>query len=653
MASATIETERAGDVGGGGVGGVGGVRGPRPAPMVRSLKAYAPAGGDRPRVIDLKLDANEGPAPSSVLMDWLKPKSSELLRRYPSAAGLEAQIARTLGLGAARVVVTAGGDDALERIARAVLAPGREAILTTPTFEMIGRYATLAGADVVEVPWLEGSLDVDAIEGKIGPRTAAIFVVTPNNPTGQTVSAETIRRLSAAIPAGLLVVDLAYTEYADEDLSEVVALLPNAVGVRTFSKAWGLAGLRVGYAFGSEEVIGWLRAVGHPYAVSGPSLAIASAWFEAGRSRVEASIRRVKIERRELIAHLRDLGAEPLESEANFVLVRIPERAGTGDATRSGSAAHGVADVLAGLGIAVRRFGGGSALASYLRITLPGEAGAFSRVCKGLTAALRPSAVLFDMDGVIADVSRSYRRAIVETAAAFGVTLSAAEITEAKSAGNANNDWVLTQRLLKARGVEVGIDDVTLTFERFYQGDEGAGLPGLWREETLLVDRAWLEGLAGRYTLGIVTGRPRRDAERLLAHFGLADLFAVMVTMEDAPAKPDPRPVTLALERLAATGCDTGGRGGAGGAGGAGNGAPVGVLDPFAVGGVWMIGDTPDDLVAARRAGVVPIGVVAPSDRGSGGEGDGEGERSAMRVLYGAGAALVLSATSELAEVMP
>lgn len=642
MASAMVETERAGDASG---ERAGLVRGPRPAPMVRSLRAYAPAvgaGGDRPRVVDLKLDANEGPAPSSVLMDWLKPKSSELLRRYPSAAGFEAQIAGVLGLDAARVVVTAGGDDALERIARAVLAPGREAILTTPTFEMIGRYAMLAGADVVEVPWLEGPLDVEAIEGKIGPRTAAIFVVTPNNPTGQTVSAETIRRLAAAIPAGLLVVDLAYTEYADEDLSEVVASLPNAVGVRTFSKAWGLAGLRVGYAFGSEEVIGWLRAVGHPYAVSGPSLAIASAWFEAGRSRVEGAIRRVRIERRELAAHLRDLGAEPLESEANFVLVRVPERAGANaDGMARTPAAHGVADALLGLGIGVRRFGVASTLASYLRITLPGEAGAFNRLCKGLTAALRPSAVLFDMDGVIADVSRSYRRAIVETAAAFGVTLSAAEITEAKSAGNANNDWVLTQRLLKARGVEVGIDDVTRTFERFYQGDEGAGVPGLWREETLLVDRAWLQGLAERCTLGIVTGRPRRDAERFLAHFGLADLFGVMVTMEDGPAKPDPRPVLLALERLA----EIAGERVVGGDG------SVGVLDPVFVGGVWMIGDTPDDVVAARRAGVVPIGVVAPSDRGSG--GDGEGERSAARVLYGAGAALVLGETSELSEVMP
>lgn len=583
-------------------------RGPRPSPLLRALKPYSSP--SQPRPIDLKLDANEGPAPSSVLLEWLQPRGSELLRRYPSASALESQIAARNGVDPSRVIVTAGADDALERIARAVLAPGREAILTTPTFEMLGRYVKLAGGEAVESPWLDEPFDVDAIESKIGPRTAAIFVVTPNNPTGQVISSEAIRRLSASIPAGLLVVDLAYTEYAEEDLTEVVLSLPNAVAVRTFSKAWGLAGLRVGYAIGPVEVIGWLRAAGHPYAVSGPSLAIASSWYEAGRSRVDASVRRVRLERRELVAHLRDLGLTSIESQANFVLARFDDPRLT---------AHLVADLLASQGIAVRRFPSGSVLESYLRITLPGDATSFNRLCAALAAAVRPRAILFDMDGVLADVSGSYRQAIVRTGASFGVNLSGSEIARAKDAGNANNDWVLTQRLLKGRGVDVPLEDVIRAFESFYQGDpdDPAAAPGLWCTETLLISRPELESLAKRYALAVVTGRPRRDAERFLTHFGIADLFEVVVTMEDAPPKPDPRPVSIALDRLGER-------------------------------AAWMIGDTPDDLVAARRAGVAAIGVLAPGDRST-----EDRAFEAGRTLVNAGAARVLTSVTELAEVLP
>ncbi len=591
-----------------GLGSTDVARGPRPSPLLRALKPYSSP--SQPRPIDLKLDANEGPAPSSVLLEWLQTRGSELLRRYPSASALESQIAARNGVDPSRVIVTAGADDALERIARAVLAPGREAILTTPTFEMLARYAKLAGGEVVESPWLDEPFDVDAIESKIGPRTAAIFLVTPNNPTGQVISAEAIRRLSASIPAGLLVVDLAYTEYADEDLTEVVLSLPNAVAVRTFSKAWGLAGLRVGYAIGPVEVIGWLRAAGHPYAVSGPSLAIASSWYDAGRTRVDASVRRVRLERRELVAHLQDLGFSSIESQANFVLARFDDPR---------LSAHLVADLFASQGIAVRRFPAGGVLESYLRITLPGDATSFNRLCKALTTALRPRAILFDMDGVLADVSGSYRQAIVRTAASFGVNLSGAEITRAKDAGNANNDWVLTQRLLKARGVDVPLEDVIRAFESFYHGDpdDPAAAPGLWRTETLLIDRSELESLAKRYTLAVVTGRPRRDAERFLAHFGIADIFEVVVTMEDAPPKPDPRPVSIALERLGLR-------------------------------AAWMIGDTPDDLVAARRAGVAGLGVLAPGDRST-----EDRAFEAGRTLVNAGAARVLTSVTELAEVLP
>lgn len=232
-----------------------------------------------------------------------------------------------------------------------------------------------------------------------------------------------------------------------------------------------------------------------------------------------------------------------------------------------------------------------------------------SRPASPLPVLPRPEVLLFDLDGVLADVSRSYRQAILETAAALGVRVEAEAVRAAKAAGNANNDWELTWRLLTAAGVRISLAEVTARFEALYQGSAEA--PGLRQTETLLVAPAWLEQLAARLPLGVVTGRPRRDAERFLAQHGVDGAFHALVCMEDAPAKPDPAPVRLALRALGAT-------------------------------RAWLIGDTPDDVRAALAAGVTPLGIAAPGD---------DAERAAQ-TLRDAGAACVLGRLDELSELL-
>jgi HAD superfamily hydrolase (TIGR01548 family) len=265
---------------------------------------------------------------------------------------------------------------------------------------------------------------------------------------------------------------------------------------------------------------------------------------------------------------------------------------------------------LGALGISVRRFPGRTDLDGWLRITLPGDEANFNRLKHGLQTVLDPGAVLFDMDGVLADVSESYRRAIIETAAAWGVELTPEDVAHAKSRGNANNDWELTRRLLEKHGVEAGLDEVTERFESLYQGTDDT--PGLRRHETLRIGRAGLERLAAGRPLGVVTGRPRSDALRFLEDQGIEDLFATVVCMEDAPPKPDPAPVHLAVERLG-------------------------------VSTAWMVGDTPDDLRAASAAGVLPVGLAATKD-------DPEMAEHALR---SAGAAWVAIDPKEIEELMP
>jgi histidinol-phosphate aminotransferase len=342
-----------------------------PSPARRVVGGQPYASPAPPAAIDLWLNGNEGLSPPAELIERVRGRFGDLVRRYPSVGELEALLAERNDLSPERVLVTAGADDALFRVCMAMLEPGRELVLPTPTFEMLDRYALLAGAEVVGVDWLGGDYPTEAVLSAVTPRTGLIAVVTPNNPTGSVAHADDLLRLREAAPHAVLLVDLAYTEFADEELTPVALGLPNTVALRTLSKAWGLAGLRVGYALGPPPIIRWLRTVGNPYAVSGLSAALAAAWLREGDAALSAFVDRVRLERAELCRVLREIGAEPLPSQANFVLARFPDAAETWNA-------------LGRRGIAVRAFPGHPRLHGYLRITCPGERGAFDRLVQAL-----------------------------------------------------------------------------------------------------------------------------------------------------------------------------------------------------------------------------------------------------------------------------
>ncbi|MBN1283029.1 MAG: aminotransferase class I/II-fold pyridoxal phosphate-dependent enzyme [Proteobacteria bacterium] len=565
-----------------------------PSPAVSGMTAYSVPRHGAP--IDLWLDGNEGAAPPAELIERIAAAGTEAMRRYPDARPLEERIASMIGIDPGRLIVTAGGDDAIYRALKSVLAPGRELILPEPTFEMFERYARLAGGEVARLSWAEGPYPVEDVIAGISERTAAIAVVSPNNPTGLVVSEDDLRRLSAAAPHALIVVDLAYAEFADRDLTGAALELPNAVVIRTLSKAWGLAGLRVGWAAGPAEVIGWMRAAGNPYAVSSASLAIAEERLSHRRS-VGEFVSTVRSEVKRISRAIEDLGGRVLPSQANFVLAKFPDAAW-------------VRDGLAGLGIAVRAFPGRERLEDSLRITMPGNGRDFDRLLSAIETVLAPEAIIFDIDDTLADVTESYRRSIVETARSFGAAASPADVARLKAAGNSTNDWELTWRLLGESGIEASFEEVRRRFEAIYQGT--GERRGLKENESLMVDSRMLERLSRRLRLGIVTGRPRSDAAAFLAREGIDRLFSAVVAMEDGPQKPDPVPVKAALSALGAS-------------------------------RAWMAGDTPDDMRAARAAGVLPIGVVAPSD-------DPEAARAA---LTGAGAARVFLKLSQIEEVVP
>jgi histidinol-phosphate aminotransferase len=548
--------------------------------------------------VALKLDSNEGALPPVALLEALASLDPEALRRYPDVSALEATLARRIGVSPDRVIVTAGADDAIDRVCRAYLRAGRTMLLPEPTFEMLDHFAKLAGGTLARVPWRRGEFPLAAFLARLDEQPAVIAVVSPNNPTGATAAAADVRRLAEAAPTALVLLDHVYVEYADEDLTAAVIDLPNVVVLRTLSKAWGLAGCRIGYAIGSPDVVATLRAAGAPYPVAAPSVALALRHLAHGEAALQGHIAQVREERLALGAHLAALGLEPLPSRANFILAECGVRAPF------------LTAALAALGVVVRHFPNRPGLTSALRITLPGDAPAFARLVAALETALAPEAILFDLDGVLADVQHSQRAAIAATARSFGVAVTSAQVAVAIRAGDAANDWLVTRRLIEGGGKGASLDDVTARFQSLYLGEPLT--TGLREREVLIPSSSLLERLAARRPLAIVTGRPRAEAQWFLERAGVAHLFGTVVVMEDAPSKPDPAPVRLALERLG-------------------------------VRRAWMIGDTPDDVRAAAQAGVLPLAVVAPGDEPS----------LAVAALRDAGAARVLGALTDLLELLP
>lgn len=198
--------------------------------------------------------------------------------------------------------------------------------------------------------------------------------------------------------------------------------------------------------------------------------------------------------------------------------------------------------------------------------------------------------VIFDMDGVLASVSSSYRESIIKTCQYFNITISNEDIAEQKKLGNCNNDWILSKSLIDSRKVttnEISLEEVTQVFEEIYQGTEES--PGLFATETLIPSQGLVQEIYNRChgKIAIVTGRPRKDCLKFLKTHQLEELFPMhlCICMEDGPAKPNPFPVQLACQRL-------------------------NVLPESCI----MIGDTPDDMKAAVSTGVTGYGVITPDE---------------------------------------
>lgn len=324
-----------------------------------------------------RLGANESPYPPAEGVLEAIAAAAASVHRYPDlqSAGLVAELSEAYGVPEDWIAVGAGSGQLLQALFQAAAGPGAEAVFAWRSFEIYPMLADLAGVRAVRVPLLADVHDVPAMIERINARTRLVIVCQPNNPTGTVLSADAINRLVASVPSDCLVaVDEAYFEYVrDPQAADGIALArrwPNLVVLRTFSKAYSLAGLRVGYAIGDPGVVARLRAQCLPFSLNAPAQAAAIAalrlrgplmervdWIVAERDRV----------RKALIAE----GWQVPRSEANFLWL------GLGESTAA------FAQWCAEQGIAVRGFPGGG-----VRVSLgtPVDNDAFLTACAGWLA---------------------------------------------------------------------------------------------------------------------------------------------------------------------------------------------------------------------------------------------------------------------------
>ncbi len=335
----------------------------------RDLAAYDP--GRRPVALDLSDNTNRfGAAPAGARA--LAEAPAEAVTRYPSvyADELRAALARHHGVPAECVATGCGSDDVLDSALRAFCDPGAEVAHPDPTFAMLPMFARMNGLRPRPVAGGAGALHVDAL---VAGAPACVYVCRPDNPTGAVAPADAIRRLDLAA-GGVILLDEAYADFAGDDMTAWAAGSRRTISLRTFSKAWGLAGARVGYAVGPARLIAELVKSRGPYKVTVPSeRAALAALREDGAWRRDVVARAVEA-RAALERALAGLGFAPLPSRANFVLVPVADAATAGEALRR-------------RGVGVRAFAGLRGIGDAVRVTV-GPPPAMEALLAALRAAL-------------------------------------------------------------------------------------------------------------------------------------------------------------------------------------------------------------------------------------------------------------------------
>ena len=293
----------------------------KPRTAVSAIPAYHPPLAGRE---GLRLDFNENTVGCSPrVLDRLRTLGPDDLARYPERQPIEAAVAKFLGVSDSELLLTNGVDEAIHLLCQTYLSSGDEALIVVPTYSMYRIYMSAAGAQVISIPaGPEFGFPLDAVHACITGRTRLIAIANPNNPTGTFSPPEQILQIARSAPAAAILIDEAYFEFCGKTLLPSRHEYPNVFITRTFSKAYGLAGLRIGVLIGDAGQMPSLRRVCSPYNVNAVALACLPAAL-ADQNYIEQYVTETLQSRARFESVLTTRKITFWPSQANFVLARI------------------------------------------------------------------------------------------------------------------------------------------------------------------------------------------------------------------------------------------------------------------------------------------------------------------------------------------
>jgi histidinol-phosphate aminotransferase len=506
----------------------------------------------------LKLDFNER---ADSVPKWLQgfAVDTSQLWKYPNRVEIEALIAQTLNTEKENIFLSNGGDESIDLLFKTCKLTKQSILLPLPAFS---QYTHQLRIWEIEHKTVESHDDLTIHLEKTALNLKSnqwLILTRPNNPTGECIGEADLINLieTAQNTQTKIFLDEAYVEFFLENSQINYALkYDHVISLRTFSKAYGLAGARLGYLIGSEKLINQFKKFAPPFNVNQVSLQLAKTALQ-NTSEVQRYCKVIAINRQLVLNFLQSCQIEVFDGKGNFLLFKLSPKKKVLLSLYLGKQGIQIKTQLEGL-------------TDCVRITIPEN---ITLLFIALQTVFKPEIIGFDMDGVLIDTSQSYDMCILETVEYFTKKqLNVDNILELRSKGGFNNDWDLTQGLIQQMGLNIEMNEIITQFQKYYLTYKNNETNLLQGQELFNKD----------YSTAIITGRPKAEALDGIEQLGIEPDY--IISADDVNnQKPSPEGIN-------------------------------GLKNTSNKSRMWFCGDTVDDMQAGLTGNCLCIGIATDSE---------------------------------------